>query len=204
MAHDRIVWIDCEMTGLELEVDELVEVAAIVTDFDLTPVDEGIDIVIKPSERAMENMGEFVTNMHTESGLITQLESGTTVEDAQAQVLAYIRSHVPQAGKAPLAGNSVGTDKTFLVKQMPQIVDHLHYRILDVSTIKELARRWFPRAYFQSPEKTGGHRALGDIQDSIRELAYYRKAVFRDKEPSSEQAKTMATEVVEAFAQTED
>ena len=204
MAHDRIVWIDCEMTGLELEVDELVEVAAIVTDFDLTPLDEGIDVVIRPSQRARDNMGEFVTKMHTASGLITQLDDGMSVEEAQEQVLAYIKQHVPEAGKAPLAGNSVGTDKTFLVKQMPQIVDHLHYRILDVSTIKELARRWFPRAYFQSPEKTGGHRALGDIQDSIRELAYYRKAVFRDKEPSSEQAKTMATAVVEAFAQTED
>lgn len=199
MAHDRIVWIDCEMTGLELEVDELVEVAAIVTDFDLTPLDDGIDIIIKPSPRALENMGEFVTRMHTASGLITELDSGTTVEDAQAQVLAYIRQHVPQARKAPLGGNSVGTDKAFLAKQMPEIVDHLHYRILDVSTIKELARRWFPRAYFQSPDKTGGHRALGDIQDSIRELAYYRRAAFRAEEPTSAEAKTIATEVVAAY-----
>ncbi|SLM98978.1 oligoribonuclease [Brevibacterium sp. Mu109] len=200
MAAERIVWIDCEMTGLDLDVDELVEVAVIITDFDLNPLDDGIDIVIRPSERALENMGDFVTKMHTTSGLITELDGGTTVEDAQAQVLAYIRTHVPTAGKAPLGGNSVGTDKAFLVKQMPEVVDHLHYRILDVSSIKELARRWHPRAYFQSPEKTGGHRALGDIQDSIRELAYYRRAVFREKEPTSAEARAIAAEVVAAYA----
>lgn len=200
MAAERIVWIDCEMTGLELDIDELVEVAVIVTDFDLNPLDDGIDIVIRPSDRARDNMGDFVTKMHTTSGLITELDDGTTVEDAQAQVLAYIRTHVPVAGKAPLGGNSVGTDKAFLVKQMPEVVDHLHYRILDVSSIKELARRWHPRAYFQSPEKTGGHRALGDIQDSIRELAYYRRAVFREKEPSSAEARTIAAEVVASYA----
>lgn len=204
MAQDRIVWIDCEMTGLDLEVDELVEVAAIVTDFDLTPLDDGIDVVIRPSDRARDNMGDFVTKMHTDSGLITELDSGTTVEDAQEKVLAYIRTHVPEAGKAPLGGNSVGTDKAFLAKQMPQIVEHLHYRILDVSTIKELSRRWFPRAYYQSPEKTGGHRALGDIQDSIRELAYYRRAAFRPKEPTSEEARTIAAEVSAAYATAQD
>lgn len=204
MAQDRIVWIDCEMTGLDLEVDELVEVAAIVTDFDLTPLDDGIDVVIRPSDRARDNMGDFVTRMHTDSGLITELDSGTTVEDAQEKVLAYIRTHVPEAGKAPLGGNSVGTDKAFLAKQMPQIVEHLHYRILDVSTIKELSRRWFPRAYYQSPEKTGGHRALGDIQDSIRELAYYRRAAFRPKEPTSEEARTIAAEVSAAYATAQD
>lgn len=200
MAAERIVWIDCEMTGLDLDVDELVEVAVIVTDFDLNPLDDGIDIVIRPSDRALENMGDFVTKMHTTSGLITELDGGTTVEDAQAQVLAYIRAHVPAAGKSPLGGNSVGTDKAFLVKQMPEVVDHLHYRILDVSSVKELARRWHPRAYFQSPEKTGGHRALGDIQDSIRELAYYRRSVFREKEPSSAEARAIAAEVVAAYA----
>ena len=204
MAAERIVWIDCEMTGLDLDVDELVEVAVIVTDFDLNPLDDGIDIVIRPSDRALENMGDFVTTMHTTSGLITELDGGTTVEDAQAQVLAYIRAHVPAAGKAPLGGNSVGTDKAFLVKQMPEVVDHLHYRILDVSSVKELARRWHPRAYFQSPEKTGGHRALGDIQDSIRELAYYRRAVFREKEPSSAEARAIAAEVVAAYAPEQD
>lgn len=204
MAQDRIVWIDCEMTGLDLEVDELVEVAAIVTDFDLTPLDDGIDVVIRPSDRARDNMGDFVTKMHTDSGLITELDSGTTAEDAQEKVLAYIRTHVPEAGKAPLGGNSVGTDKAFLAKQMPQIVEHLHYRILDVSTIKELSRRWFPRAYYQSPEKTGGHRALGDIQDSIRELAYYRRAAFRPKEPTSEEARTIAAEVSAAYATAQD
>ncbi|WP_291795969.1 oligoribonuclease [Brevibacterium sp.] len=200
MAAERIVWIDCEMTGLDLEVDELIEVAAIVTDFDLEPLDEGIDVVIRPSRAARENMNDFVTKMHVASGLITELDDGTTVEDAQAQVLAYIRKHVPEAGRAPLGGNSVGTDKAFLVKQMPELVDHLHYRIIDVSSIKELSRRWFPRAYFQSPEKTGGHRALGDIQDSIRELAYYRRAAFRPEEPTSEEARTIAAEVVAEYA----
>ena len=192
------------MTGLDLEVDELVEVAAIVTDFDLTPLDDGIDVVIRPSDRARDNMGDFVTKMHTDSGLITELDSGTTVEDAQEKVLAYIRTHVPEAGKAPLGGNSVGTDKAFLAKQMPQIVEHLHYRILDVSTLKELSRRWYPRAYYQSPQKTGGHRALGDIQDSIRELAYYRRAAFRPKEPTSQEARTIAAEVSAAYATAQD
>ncbi|WP_029090182.1 oligoribonuclease [Brevibacterium album] len=201
MAAERIVWIDCEMTGLDLELDELIEVAAIVTDFDLVPLDAGIDVVIRPSDAARENMNDFVTKMHEASGLITELDGGTTVADAQARVLAYIRQHVPEAGKAPLGGNSVGTDKAFLLKQMPELVDHLHYRIIDVSSIKELSRRWFPRVYFQSPEKTGGHRALGDIQDSIRELAYYRRAAFRTAEPASEEARTIAAEVIADYAQ---
>ncbi len=168
------------MTGLELGLDELVEVAAIVTDFDLNPVDEGVDVIIKPSQRARENMNEFVTNMHTTSGLINELDAGTTVQDAATTVLDYIKKHVPEAGKAPLGGNSVGTDKAFLQKQMPEIVDYLHYRIIDVSTIKELAKRWLPKAYFNAPEKTGGHRALGDILDSIQELKYYRNVAFVD------------------------
>lgn len=149
------------MTGLELEVDELVEVAAIVTDFDLNPVDEGVDVIIKPSQRARENMNEFVTNMHTTSGLINELDAGTTVQDAATTVLDYIKKHVPEAGKAPLGGNSVGTDKAFLQKQMPEIVDYLHYRIIDVSTIKELAKRWLPKAYFNAPEKPAGTGRLG-------------------------------------------
>ncbi|GAA3834806.1 oligoribonuclease [Brevibacterium ammoniilyticum] len=200
MSNDRIVWIDCEMTGLDEARDELVEIAAIVTDFDLKPLDEGIDIVIRPSAAARENMNEFVTKMHTASGLITELDSGTTVADAQARVLEYVKGHVPEAGKAPLGGNSVGTDKVFLNKQMPELVDYLHYRIIDVSSIKELAKQWFPRAYFQAPEKHGGHRALGDIRDSIVELEYYRRAVFSAEGPSSDDAKRISAEVVAEFA----
>ncbi|RBP68015.1 oligoribonuclease [Brevibacterium sanguinis] len=199
MSNDRIVWIDCEMTGLDETADELLEVAAIVTDFELNPVDDGVDIVIRPSAEALEQMSEFVTEMHTSSGLITELDSGTSVEEAQATVLDYIRKHVPEPRKAPLAGNSVGTDKVFLSKQMPELVDHLHYRIIDVSSIKELSRQWFPRAYFQAPEKLGGHRALGDILDSIVELRYYRRAVFSADGPTSEQAKSIAAEVVASF-----
>ncbi|RAE64621.1 oligoribonuclease, partial [Burkholderia multivorans] len=186
MSNDRIVWIDCEMTGLDEARDELIEIAAIVTDFELRPLDEGVDIVIRPSAQALENMNDFVTQMHTSSGLITELDAGTTVADAQAQVLDYVKSHVKEAGKAPLGGNSVGTDKVFLSKQMPELVDYLHYRIIDVSSIKELAKQWFPRAYFQAPEKRGGHRALGDIRDSIVELAYYRRAVFSSAGPTSD------------------
>ncbi|AZL13662.1 oligoribonuclease [Brevibacterium aurantiacum] len=195
MSNDKIVWIDCEMTGLDEVRDELIEVAAVITDFDLNPLDEGIDIVIKPSAAALENMNDFVTKMHTSSGLITELDAGTTVAEAQTQVLEYIKKHVPEAGKAPLGGNSVGTDKVFLNKQMPELVEHLHYRIIDVSSIKELSKQWFPRAYFQSPEKHGGHRALGDILDSIVELQYYRKAVFSTEGPTSEEAKSIAAEV---------
>lgn len=195
VSNDKIVWIDCEMTGLDEVRDELIEVAAVITDFDLNPLDEGIDIVIKPSAAALENMNDFVTQMHTSSGLITELDAGTTVAEAQTQVLEYIKRHVPESGKAPLGGNSVGTDKVFLTKQMPELVDHLHYRIIDVSSIKELSKQWFPRAYFQSPEKHGGHRALGDILDSIVELQYYRKAVFSAEGPTSDEAKTIAAEV---------
>lgn len=195
MSNDKIVWIDCEMTGLDEVRDELIEVAAVVTDFDLTPLDEGIDIVIRPSAAALENMNDFVTQMHTNSGLITELDAGTTVAEAQTQVLEYIKKHVPESGKAPLGGNSVGTDKVFLTKQMPELVDHLHYRIIDVSSIKELSKQWFPRAYFQSPEKHGGHRALGDILDSIVELQYYRRAVFSAEGPTSDEAKSIAAEV---------
>ncbi len=187
------------MTGLDEVRDELIEVAAIVTDFELNPLDDGIDIVIRPSDEARANMNEFVTNMHTSSGLITELDGGTTVAEAQAKVLEYVKKHVPEAGKAPLGGNSVGTDKVFLTKQMPELVDYLHYRIIDVSSIKELSKQWFPRAYFQAPAKHGGHRALGDIIDSIVELQYYRKTVFSPEGPSSDEAKTIAAEVAASF-----
>lgn len=166
------------MTGLDSVNDALIEVAVLVTDSELNILGEGVDVVIKPSDEAIANMSDFVRDMHTSSKLINELPGGTTMEDAQAQVLAYIREHVPNPNKAPLAGNSIGTDKVFLSRDMPELVEHLHYRVIDVSTIKELARRWYARAYFQSPAKTGGHRALGDIKDSINELKYYREAVF--------------------------
>lgn len=185
------------MTGLSLEHDALVEVAVLVTDDQLNVLGDGVDVVIKPSDAALAQMNDFVRNMHTSSGLLQELPHGTTMEDATAQVLDYVRRWVPEPGKAPLAGNSVGTDRTFLVRDMPELVEHLHYRVIDVSTIKELSRRWYPRAYFQSPPKTGNHRALGDIQDSIDELRYYRGAVFvADPGPSSEQAKEVATHIM--------
>lgn len=185
------------MTGLSLEDDALIEVAVLVTDDQLNVLGEGVDVVIKPTDAALAQMNDFVRNMHTSSGLLDELPRGITMEDAQQQVLDYIREWVPEAGKAPLAGNSVGTDRTFLVRDMPELVDHLHYRVIDVSTIKELSRRWYPRAYFQSPPKTGNHRALGDIQDSIDELRYYRRAVFvPDPGPSSDQAKEVAATII--------
>ena len=195
MATDKIVWIDCEMTGLQVGTDELVEIACIVTDFDLSPVDEGIDIIIRPSDAARAQMGEFVTNMHTASGLIDELDSGTDVASAERQVIDYIRQHVPASVRAPLGGNSVGTDKQFLQAQMPHLVEVLHYRIIDVSSIKELAKRWYPRAYYCAPVKTGGHRALGDIRDSIRELQYYRALLFRAEEPTGDEATAAAQAV---------
>lgn len=157
-----LVWIDCEMTGLDPDVDELVEVAVLVTDAELNVLDEGIDLVIRPSAAAVAQMDPFVRDMHTSSGLIEEFEDGLALDDAAARVLAYLTERVP-AGRALLAGNSVGQDKLFLSRYMPEVVAHLHYRIVDVSTVKELARRWYPRAYFQSPAKTGGHRALGDL-----------------------------------------
>ena len=193
-STDRIVWIDCEMTGLDLGADALVEVAVVVTDSELNVLDDGLDVVIAPPDQALAQMGDFVRTMHTTSGLLTELAHGTTTADAQAQVLAYVRRWVPEKGKAPLAGNSVGTDKTFLDRDMPELVDHLHYRIVDVSSIKELARRWYPRVYFASPEKHGGHRALADIQESIQELKYYREALFVPQPgPDSEAARAIAT-----------
>ncbi|WP_104165327.1 oligoribonuclease [Arthrobacter sp. SX1312] len=178
ISNDPIVWIDCEMTGLDLINDALIEVAVLVTDSELNVLGDGVDVVIKPTPEAVAQMGDFVRTMHTTSGLLEELDGGITMEDAEQQVLAYIRKWVPEPRKAQLAGNSVGTDRNFLVRDMPLVVDHLHYRVIDVSTIKELARRWYTRAYFQAPAKTGGHRALGDIEDSIRELRYYRSAVF--------------------------
>ena len=195
--NDRIIWIDCEMTGLDLQRDALVEVAAVVTDSELRVLGDGADVVITPPVEALEQMDPFVRNMHTTSGLLEALPGGTTLEDAQAQVLAYLREWVPDAGKAPLAGNSVGTDKAFLERYMPDLVGHMHYRVIDVSSIKELARRWYPRIYFASPEKTGGHRALADILESIDELRYYRAAMLVPQPgPDSAAAKQVAAQVV--------
>ncbi|MCQ8191107.1 oligoribonuclease [Streptomyces rugosispiralis] len=195
--NDRMVWIDCEMTGLSLANDALIEVAALVTDSELNIQGDGVDIVVRPPAEALVTMVEVVREMHTTSGLLAELEGGTTLEDAQDQVLAYIREHVPEAGKAPLCGNSVGTDRGFLLRDMPTLESYLHYRIVDVSSIKELARRWYPRAYFNSPKKNGNHRALADIHESIAELRYYREAIFVPAPgPDSDTAKAIAAKHV--------
>ncbi|MED6045959.1 oligoribonuclease [Rothia kristinae] len=197
--HERIVWIDCEMTGLDLERDALIEVAVLITDAELNILDEGLDVLIAPPEGALEQMGDFVRQMHTTSGLLEELPGGLSMAEATRQVMEHVRRYVPEPGKAQLGGNSVGTDKTFLARDMPELIEHLHYRIIDVSTIKELARRWYPRAYYQAPAKTGNHRALGDIRDSIQELRYYREAVFVPQPgPDSETAKAISTRVSEA------
>ncbi|HZU92891.1 MAG TPA: oligoribonuclease [Microbacterium sp.] len=198
--NDRLVWIDCEMTGLDLAVDELVEIAVVITDFELRPVDPGFQVVIRASEAALENMNDFVTNMHTSSGLIEEIPLGVSLEDAQAQTLAYIKRFVPLERKAPLAGNTIGTDRMFLAKYMPDVDGWLHYRNVDVSSIKELSRRWYPRAFFHAPAKDGGHRALADILESIRELQYYRQAVFvAEPGPTSEEVREIASSVVSKF-----
>ncbi len=176
--NDQLVWIDCEMTGLDLARDALIEIACIVTDGQLVPVDDGVDVVIKPPAEALDQMAEIVRDMHTASGLLGELSAGVTLAEAQEQILAYVREHVQESRKAPLCGNSIATDRTFIARDMPELDSFLHYRMVDVSSIKELARRWYPRAYFASPEKHGGHRALADIRESIKELQYYREAVF--------------------------
>jgi oligoribonuclease len=192
-VNDRIVWIDCEMTGLSLETDALIEVAALVTDFELNQLGDGVDLVIAPPAEALEQMDDFVRAMHTSSGLLEELAAGTTMEEAQSQVLEYVRKWVPEPRKAPLGGNTVATDRGFLARDMPELEAHLHYRIIDVSSIKELSRRWYPRAYFASPKKSGGHRALADIRESIAELRYYREAVFvAPPGPDSETARALA------------
>jgi oligoribonuclease len=190
---ERLVWIDCEMTGLDLEADALIEVAALVTDFDLNVLGDGIDIVIKPPPEALDQMVEFVQHMHETSGLLEELDNGTTLEDAQAQVLDYVKQHCPTGSRPPLAGNTVATDRSFLARDMPELEQFLHYRIVDVSSIKELSRRWFPRAYYNAPAKGGNHRALADIRESIEELRYYREAVFVPSPgPDSSVAKRIA------------
>ncbi len=192
--NDRLVWIDCEMTGLDLGADALIEVAALVTDFELNVLGDGVDLVIKPEPEALAQMNDFVRDMHVASGLLDELESGISLADAEQQVLDYIRQHCPDGSRPPLAGNTVATDRSFLARDMPTLEAFLHYRIVDVSSIKELSRRWYPRAYFGAPAKLGNHRALADIQESIEELRYYRDAVFVPPPgPDSEAAKEIAT-----------
>ena len=194
-VSDRLVWIDCEMTGLDIRADALIEVAALVTDFDLNVLGDGIDIVIKPPAEAVEQMDPYVRTMHERSGLLDELDAGLTLADAEAQVLAYIRQHCADGSRPPLAGNTVATDRSFLNRDMGTLEAFLHYRIVDVSSIKELSRRWFPRAYFAAPAKRGNHRALADIQESIEELRYYRAAIFVPSPgPDSAEARALAQE----------
>ena len=190
---EHLVWIDCEMTGLSPDNDSLVEIAVVVTNSDLEVLDPGLDLVIKPREGTAENMSDFVREMHTKSGLINEFENGVDLADAEAAVLEYIKRFIPEARTAPLAGNTIGTDRMFITKYMPELDAHLHYRNIDVSTIKELTKRWYPRVYYQLPKKDGGHRALADILESIEELRYYRKTVLVPLPgPTSEEAQLAA------------
>jgi oligoribonuclease len=195
--NDRMVWIDCEMTGLSLADDALIEVAALVTDSELNVLGEGVDVVIRPPASALASMPEIVRAMHTASGLLEELDSGTELAEAEQRVLDYVRKYAPEPGRSPLCGNSIGTDRGFLARDMPSLESHLHYRVIDVSSVKELARRWYPRAYFNSPEKNGNHRALADIRESIAELRYYREAIFVPQPgPDSDEAKRIAAQHV--------
>jgi len=183
------------MTGLDLGADALIEVAALVTDFELNVLGDGIDVIVKPPQEALDQMVEFVRTMHTSSGLLEELDSGLTMGEAEEKVLGYIKEHCADGSRPPLAGNTVATDRSFLARDMPDLESFLHYRIVDVSSIKELSRRWYPRAYFNAPAKTGNHRALADIQESIEELRYYRAAVFVPPPgPDSDTAKALAAE----------
>lgn len=193
---NRLVWIDCEMTGLDPQVDQLVEIATVVTDAELNILHPGLDLVIKADASALEHMNDFVTTMHTTSGLITEIADGLPLADAEKQTLDYIAQFVSEPGTAPLCGNTIGTDRMFIARYMPALDDFLHYRNIDVSTIKELSHRWYPRAYFQAPKKVGGHRALADIRESIIELRYYRQAVLvADPGPSSDEAQAISEAV---------
>jgi oligoribonuclease len=195
--NDRLVWIDCEMTGLDLAHDALIEIAVLVTDPELNILDEGVDVVIRPPEESLAQMNKVVHDMHTTSGLLEELPGGVTLAEAEAVVLDYVKSHVPDPKKAPLCGNSIATDRSFIARDMRALDAHLHYRMIDVSSIKELSRRWYPRVYFASPVKTGGHRALADITESIRELRYYRAAVFVPPPgPDSETARALSAKIV--------
>ena len=191
--YPHLVWVDCEMTGLDTQKDVLVEIAVLVTDSELNIVGEGVDVVIKASADQIAGMNDFVTKMHTDSGLITEIPKGVPVSEAEELILKYLDSAGVAPGKSPIAGNSVYVDRIFINRDMPKLSEYLHYRTVDVSSIKELTRRWFPKVYFNSPAKTGNHRALGDIKDSISELSFYRKTVFVDQPgPQSADIKQIA------------
>lgn len=193
----RMIWIDCEMTGLDIFHDELCEVSVVPTDFELNVLDKGIDLVIKPSEAAVAHMDDFVRAMHTRSGLIDEWENGLSVQEAERQVIDYVQQFIPQGVKPLLAGNSVGSDKKFLDRFMPNLMEHLHYRVIDVSTIKELARRWYPAVYENRPPKNGGHRAWADIVESLDEFRYYRAAIMAPEPgPDTVQSKRIAEQIV--------
>ena len=194
---DLLVWIDCEMTGLDLGKDKLIEVAALVTDPELNVLGDGVDLVIHADDASLESMPEVVRAMHAKSGLTEEVRrSVVTMAEAEEAVLAYVKEHVPNPRSAPLCGNSIATDRGFLARDMPTLDNHLHYRMIDVSSIKELSRRWYPRVYFGQPAKGLAHRALADIRESIRELEYYRRTVFVPLPgPDVEQAKAIAAEL---------
>jgi oligoribonuclease len=202
-VNDRLVWIDCEMTGLDLSRDKLIEVAVLITDSELNVLDPGLDLVISADDAALDAMTDVVVEMHAKSGLTDAVRASTltvavrrstvTLAEAERQVLAYIRAWVPEPRTAPLAGNSVATDRAFLARDMAELDGHLHYRMVDVSSIKELCRRWYPRVYYAQPAKSLAHRALADITESIRELAYYRRTLFVPAPgPTSEEAQAAA------------
>ena len=197
----QLVWIDCEMTGLDPDRDGLCEIAVIVTDFDLTPLHPGFELVINPGAEALEQMNSFVRGMHEKSGLLPRIEAGVSVEEAERQVIDYLAQHVT-AGRRPLiAGNTIGMDRRFIAKYMPTLEEKLHYRSIDVSTIKELSRQWFPAAFFGAPAKRGGHRALADIAESIQELAYFRGAVLvAQPGPDKQASEQLADEVSGIYA----
>ena len=195
---DNLVWIDCEMTGLDLGKDALVEIAALVTDSELNVLGYGVDVVIHAPDALLDGMPEVVAEMHARSGLTEEVRaSAVTVAEAEKQVLDYIRTHVPEPRTAPLCGNSIATDRGFIARDMPALDAHLHYRMVDVSSIKELCRRWYPRIYYAQPDKGLAHRALADIRESIRELIYYRRTAFvAAPGPTSEEAKAIAETVL--------
>jgi oligoribonuclease len=178
-VSDLLVWIDCEMTGLDLGKDALIEVAALVTDPDLNVLGDGVDVVIHAGDEALDGMVDVVREMHEKSGLTEQVRVSTIgVEEAEDRIMSYLTTHVPEPRSAPLCGNSIATDRGFLARDMPRLDGHLHYRMIDVSSIKELCRRWYPRTYYGQPAKGLAHRALADIKESIRELEFYRRTVF--------------------------
>jgi oligoribonuclease len=199
-VNDRLVWIDCEMTGLDLGRDALIEVAALVTDSDLNVLGEGVDVVIHADDALLDGMVDVVRDMHAKSGLTEEVRRATvTVAEAERMVLDYIRQYVPEPRTAPLCGNSIATDRGFLTRDMPELDEYLHYRMVDVSSIKELTRRWYPRVYFGQPQKGLAHRALADIQESIRELEYYRRTVFVPLPgPDVDEAKAVGAALVAA------